>query len=166
MLKHTGVEANRLLDAVINILKLKNDAALSRAIGVAPPVVSRIRHGKLTVGHMMIARIHEATGLPVSDLRMLIENDGTANKNTIIGSYRANVERDKEQTFNYDIPSTNVNYFLDALLKLCHIKNDAALCKMIDVSAPVLSKIRSAKIPIGTSMLIRFHELGVFKQKA
>jgi hypothetical protein len=32
---------NRVLDAIIEKLQLKNDAALSRALEVAPPVISR-----------------------------------------------------------------------------------------------------------------------------
>jgi len=41
---------NRLLDTLIERLRLKNDAALSRALEVAPPVISKIRHGRLPVG--------------------------------------------------------------------------------------------------------------------
>ena len=37
-------DPNRLLDTLIRHLNLKNDAALSRALEVAPPVISKIRH--------------------------------------------------------------------------------------------------------------------------
>ena len=43
-------DPNNLLTGMIKILKLKNDAALSRALEVAPPVISKIRHGRLPVG--------------------------------------------------------------------------------------------------------------------
>jgi plasmid maintenance system antidote protein VapI len=69
--KMNGNDANTLLDAVIERLNLKNDAALSRAIEVAPPVISKLRHGKLTVSALLLIRLHDATGLPVNDLRAL-----------------------------------------------------------------------------------------------
>lgn len=43
-------DPNRLLDTLIVHLNLKNDAALSRALEVAPPVISKIRHNRLPVG--------------------------------------------------------------------------------------------------------------------
>jgi len=39
-----------MLDYLIVQMKLKNDAALSRILEVAPPVISKIRHKKLTFG--------------------------------------------------------------------------------------------------------------------
>ena len=46
-------DPNNLLTGMIKILKLKNDAALSRALEVAPPVISKIRHGRLELREMM-----------------------------------------------------------------------------------------------------------------
>jgi hypothetical protein len=43
-------DPNNLLDTLIKHLHLKNDAALSRALEVAPPVISKIRHRRLPVG--------------------------------------------------------------------------------------------------------------------
>jgi hypothetical protein len=60
---------NALLDFVIEHLELKNDAALSRALQVAPPVISKIRHGHLPIGNNMLCRISEATGIMVGALR-------------------------------------------------------------------------------------------------
>ena len=42
-------DPNNLLDSLIEKLHLKNDAALSRALEVAPPVISKIRHRRLPV---------------------------------------------------------------------------------------------------------------------
>jgi hypothetical protein len=50
---------NRLLDTLIENLRLKNDAALSRALEVAPPVISKIRHHRLPVGASLLIRMHE-----------------------------------------------------------------------------------------------------------
>lgn len=65
-------DPNRLLDALIQLLRLKNDAALSRALEVAPPVISKIRHRRLPVGASMLIRMHEVSGLTIRDLRYLM----------------------------------------------------------------------------------------------
>ena len=63
---------NRVLDAIIDKLQLKNDAALSRALEVAPPVISKIRHHRLPVGASLLIRMHEVTGMSIRDLRDLM----------------------------------------------------------------------------------------------
>ena len=62
---------NPLLDAVRNQLLLKNDAALARKLEVAPPVISKMRHGRLPLGASAIISIHEVTGWPVRDIKAL-----------------------------------------------------------------------------------------------
>lgn len=62
-------DPNRMLDAMINRLKLKNDAALCRLLGISPPMLSKIRHGRLPVGASILIRLHEETGLHVRELR-------------------------------------------------------------------------------------------------
>lgn len=63
---------DRLLDALIDHLGLKNDAALSRALEVAPPVISKIRHRRLPVGAALLIRMHEVSDLTIRDLRYLL----------------------------------------------------------------------------------------------
>ncbi len=63
---------NHLLDSLIERLNLKNDAALSRALEVAPPVISKIRHRRLPVGASMLIRMHEVSALSVRELRDLM----------------------------------------------------------------------------------------------
>ena len=65
-------DPNRLLDALIEKLKLKNDAALSRQLEVAPPVISKIRHRRLPVGASLLIRMHEASDLSIRELRDLM----------------------------------------------------------------------------------------------
>lgn len=65
-------DPDRLLDALIDHLKLKNDAALSRALEVAPPVISKIRHRRLPVGAALLIRMHEVSELTIRDLRYLL----------------------------------------------------------------------------------------------
>lgn len=69
---HSAYDPNRLLDALVEKLHLKNDAALCRRLEVAPPVISKIRHGRLPVGASMLIRMHEETGLTIRELRDLM----------------------------------------------------------------------------------------------
>lgn len=62
---------NALLNRVINEKLLKNDAALSRLLEVAPPVVSKLRRGKLTVGPSIILTLVELGGIPLADIRAM-----------------------------------------------------------------------------------------------
>lgn len=63
---------DRLLDTLIEQLQLKNDAALARALEVAPPVISKIRHRRLPVGASLLIRMHEVSELTIRDLRFLM----------------------------------------------------------------------------------------------
>lgn len=63
---------NEFLDVVTDRAALKNDAALSSFLQVAPPVISKIRHGRLPVGPILMIRVHELTGMLFSDIRRYI----------------------------------------------------------------------------------------------
>jgi hypothetical protein len=65
-------DQNRLLDHLLNTMKLKNDAALSRVLSVAPPVISKIRHHRLPVGPAIKIRILEKFDLTVHQVNHLI----------------------------------------------------------------------------------------------
>jgi hypothetical protein len=65
-------DSNNLLDAMLEKLQLKNGAALSRALEVAPPVISKIRHRRLPVGASILIRMHELSDLRVAELRELL----------------------------------------------------------------------------------------------
>ena len=62
---------NNLLDAVMAKLGLKNDATLSRVLEVAPPVISKIRHGRLPVGATLLIRMHEVTDIAIRELKAI-----------------------------------------------------------------------------------------------
>lgn len=64
---------NKLLDHVIAKMQLKNDAALSRQLEVNPPVISKIRHGKLMPGATMFISIHEVTEMTIAEIRAIVE---------------------------------------------------------------------------------------------
>ena len=65
-------DPNKLLDTLIEKLQLKNDAALSRKLEVAPPVISKIRHRRLPVGASLLVRMHEVSELGIRELRDLM----------------------------------------------------------------------------------------------
>ncbi len=64
--------ASPLLDHVIGHLNIKNDAALARALEVAPPVISKLRHAKLSFGPSLILAIHETFVVPVAEIRRVV----------------------------------------------------------------------------------------------
>lgn len=65
-------DVNTLLDAMQLILGCRNDAALSRKLGMSPPQISKMRHGTLAVGASFLVRVHEETGLTTSEVRAMM----------------------------------------------------------------------------------------------
>ena len=56
-------------------------------------------------------------------------------------------------------PSTFVpNKLLDTLIEKLHLKNDAELCRVLEVQPPIISKIRHRKLNVGATILLRMHE--------
>ena len=72
LLEQREYNPDHLLEALIQRLHLKNDAALSRALEVAPPVISKIRHRRLPVGASLLIRMHEVSEMSISELRELM----------------------------------------------------------------------------------------------
>lgn len=68
-----------LINYVIAQLGLKNDAALCRHVKLAPPIISKVRHGRMPVTATVLLALHERTGLTVPALRAQIAGlaDGT-----------------------------------------------------------------------------------------
>lgn len=70
-----------LLDTLIVDLKLKNDAALCRFLGVDKSYLSKIRHGKLPVTAECILRVHDMTGWEIKEIKALLPTtSGSANR--------------------------------------------------------------------------------------
>jgi hypothetical protein len=61
-----------LLDTLIAKLNLKNDAQLAVRLDVGPPVISKLRSGKLKVGASILLSMHEESGMPTKELRALM----------------------------------------------------------------------------------------------
>ena len=62
----------RLLDAVMAAMQVKNDAALARALEVASPVIHRIRRRHTPVRASILLRMQEASGLSLAELRAIL----------------------------------------------------------------------------------------------
>lgn len=67
-----GYQPNRLLDTLIKEMHLKNDAALCRTLQIGPPLISKIRHGRLPVSASILIRMHETTGRSIRELRLVL----------------------------------------------------------------------------------------------
>ena len=68
----TSYNPGNLLDNIIHHLELRTDADLSRALQVAPPMISKMRHCHLPVGGAVLIRMHEVSGLSVETLRSMM----------------------------------------------------------------------------------------------
>jgi hypothetical protein len=56
-------------------------------------------------------------------------------------------------------PSSFVpNPLLDTLIQRMQLKNDAELCRVLEVQPPIISKIRHRKLNVGATILLRMHE--------
>ena len=63
---------NALLDSLKDLMKLKNDAALSLALDIQPPVLSKIRHYRMPVSGAVLLRMHEVSNVSVIDLQAMM----------------------------------------------------------------------------------------------
>ena len=62
-----------LFDFLKRESEIKSDSALARALKVKPPVISKMRTGRLKVGVELILRIHLQTDMPVRDILRLLK---------------------------------------------------------------------------------------------
>ena len=61
-----------LLNKIVKEFRLKNDAAVAKFLDLAPPVVSKIRNGKLKVGASVVLRVMKATAYTLDDIEALL----------------------------------------------------------------------------------------------
>lgn len=62
----------RLFDHLLRKFKLKNDAALARALSLAPPVISKVRSGDLITSPATILLVHEKMSMSVAEIRKVM----------------------------------------------------------------------------------------------
>lgn len=70
--KQRQLEGNILINVLLERGQLKNDAALCRLLKIAPPRVSKIRHGRIVPSSDLILRIHEVFHIPISEIRQIL----------------------------------------------------------------------------------------------
>lgn len=69
-LQDSNYDPNAFIDWLIDdIYDANNDAALARAIGCSPVVISKIRHRRLAVPLGMLVVIHEFSGMRTLDIK-------------------------------------------------------------------------------------------------
>ncbi|WP_436144854.1 hypothetical protein [Duganella sp. LjRoot269] len=66
------LDQNQLIDHLLQKMRLKNDAALSRLLEVAPPVISKIRHHHLAVGASLIIRMMEKCDVTLAEVKSFL----------------------------------------------------------------------------------------------
>jgi plasmid maintenance system antidote protein VapI len=64
-----------LFDNLIAAHDLKNDAGLARALEVAPPVISKIRHHRALMGATLMITIHEKFDMPIAEIRTQLKGE-------------------------------------------------------------------------------------------
>lgn len=62
-----------LLDWTRWMLRLPSDRALAAVLDVAPPTLSKVRHGSQPIGPSLMLRLLEATGVRLRDLPALLD---------------------------------------------------------------------------------------------
>ncbi len=67
------MDSHALLDFLIKEYGLKNDAALSKALGIKPPTLSKIRSRRMGVSGDMKILIYKKTGLSIEDIEEFLE---------------------------------------------------------------------------------------------
>lgn len=67
-------DSNNIIDLFVRHLDLANDAAFAKLIKYSAPAVSKIRNGQVNLGGDFVIRVHEATGMTVMDIKVMILN--------------------------------------------------------------------------------------------
>jgi hypothetical protein len=67
-----GFDPNRLLDYLLQEMRLETDDDLCRVLNVEAPLLLKIRHGELPVGPSLLIRMNEVFDINVRDLRRLM----------------------------------------------------------------------------------------------
>lgn len=64
-------QGSKLIAGLISFHNLKNDAQLAFKLGVAPPVISKVRNGKLTIGDSLLIKIQRTFNMTLPEVDAL-----------------------------------------------------------------------------------------------
>jgi transcriptional regulator with XRE-family HTH domain len=73
-----------LFDFLKTEYNILSDRQLCAALGITPPMLSKIRHGVIGVSGDVIILIHEKTGMSIADIKELISENGKNNTLTSV----------------------------------------------------------------------------------
>ena len=76
--------AHTLFDFLKTEYDLPSDRQLCAALGISPPVISKIRHGVVGISSDIMIIIHEKTGMSIADIKELISENGKTNTLTSV----------------------------------------------------------------------------------
>jgi plasmid maintenance system antidote protein VapI len=62
---------NPLLDYLMVKFNFRRDVELAKTLRVNPPVLSKIRHGKMSITPFFILRVHETFDIPVKEIKKI-----------------------------------------------------------------------------------------------
>jgi len=62
---------SHMLDVIMQKKGLKTDAALAKALKVAAPVISKVRHNTISIGPSLLVRLHELSGMTTMEIKIL-----------------------------------------------------------------------------------------------
>jgi hypothetical protein len=65
-------DPNRLIDALLNNMNVKNDSQLSKILELPPSSISKIRRRQMAVSSETLIAMHETSGLSIRELRELM----------------------------------------------------------------------------------------------
>jgi hypothetical protein len=72
MIDNPHYDPSPLLDTLLHVLNLRNDAQLARALDLGPPSVSKVRLRRSPVTAEILLRMHEESNIPIKELRALM----------------------------------------------------------------------------------------------
>lgn len=60
------------IDGLLRRLGVRSYAALGRIVGLSPSVISKVRHRRLIISSKILVQVHEATDIPIRELRRMM----------------------------------------------------------------------------------------------
>lgn len=72
LVEQSNYTPNQLLDTLMEKLAVNSDAALARVLDIPPSTISKIRHKQVSVNSALLLAAHDATGLTIRELRLLM----------------------------------------------------------------------------------------------
>lgn len=60
-----------LIDHLLSEYNVRNDAALSRLLGVHPPTISKMRTGRMSLTPSFMIRVHETFDIPIAEIKRI-----------------------------------------------------------------------------------------------